>query len=58
MHQTGIINLANRLSGGAVTGTATACQLMAGRAAEVWVAGRPVPLLFSYADAQQLYEAL
>jgi maleamate amidohydrolase len=58
MHQTGIINLANRLSGGAVTGTATASRLMAGDAAEVWVAERPVPLLFSYADAEMLYEAL
>ena len=58
MHQTGIINLANRLSGGAVTGTETACRLMAGNAADVWVAERPVPLLFSYADAEKLYEAL
>jgi nicotinamidase-related amidase len=58
MHQTGIINLANRLSGGAVTGTATACRLMAGGAAEVWVAERPVPLLFGYDDAETLYEAL
>jgi nicotinamidase-related amidase len=58
MHQTGILNLANRLSGGAVTGTATACRLMAGDTAEVWVAERPVPLLFGYADAEKLYEAL
>lgn len=58
MHQTGIINLANRLSGGAVANTDTACRLMAGDAAEVWVADRPVPLLFNYADAEQLYEAL
>ncbi|HKP23021.1 MAG TPA: isochorismatase family protein [Dongiaceae bacterium] len=58
MHQTGIINLANRLSGGAVTGTAAACRLMAGNAADVWVAERPAPLLFSYADAEKLYEAL
>jgi nicotinamidase-related amidase len=58
MHQTGIINLANRLSGGAVTGTEAACRLMAGSAAEVWVAERPVPLLFGYANAEALYEAL
>lgn len=58
MHQTGLINLANRLSGGAVTGTEAACRLMAGSAAEVWVAERPVPLLFGYADAEKLYEAL
>jgi maleamate amidohydrolase len=58
MHQTGIINLANRLSGGAVTSTEKACRLMAGSAADVWVAERPVPLLFGYTDAEQLYEAL
>jgi len=58
MHQTGIINLANRLSGGAVTDTATACRLMTGDAADVWVAERPVPLLFGYDDAEKLYEAL
>jgi maleamate amidohydrolase len=58
MHQTGIINLANRLSGGAVATTAAACQLIAGEEAEVWVAERPVPLLFGYAEAEQIYEAL
>lgn len=58
MHQTGIINLANRLSGGAVADTAAACRLIAGEEVEVWVAERPVPLLFGYADAERIYEAL
>jgi maleamate amidohydrolase len=58
MHQTGIINLANRLSGGAVACTDAACRLIAGEEVEVWVPARPVPLLFSYADAEQIYEAL
>lgn len=58
MHQTGIINLANRLSGGAVANTDTACRLIEGREADVWVAERPVPLLFSYAEAEKMYEAL
>jgi maleamate amidohydrolase len=58
MHQTGLINLANRLSGGAVAGTAAACRLIAGDAVEVWVAERPVPLLFGYDDAQRIYEGL
>ena len=58
MHQTGLINLANRLSGGAVATTTAACRLIAGEEAEVWVAERPVPLLFSYADAERIYEAL
>jgi len=58
MHQTGIINLANRLSGGAVADTSAACHLIAGDGVEVWVPERPVPLLFGYADAETMYEAL
>lgn len=58
MHQTGILNLANRLSGGAVAGTDTACRLIAGDELEVWVPERPVPLLFDYADAEKVYETL
>ena len=58
MHQTGIINLANRLSGGAVASTEAACRLIAGEEVEVWVPERPVPLLFGYADAERIYEAL
>ena len=51
-------NLANRLSGGAVANTVASCRLIAGVEAEVWVAERPVPILFGYADAEQAYEAL
>jgi maleamate amidohydrolase len=58
MHQTGILNLANRLSGGAVADTDAACQLIAGAEHEVWVPERPVPMLFSYENAEQLYEEL
>lgn len=58
MHQSGILNLANRLSGGAVTDTRSACRLIAGDEAEVWRAERPVPILFTYDDAQRHYEAL
>jgi maleamate amidohydrolase len=46
MHEIGILNLANRLSGGAVATTETATRLIAGGAAEVWAAERPVPMLF------------
>src|SRR5919198_2465446 len=35
MHQTGILNLANRLNGGAVANAETACHLMAGAPADV-----------------------
>lgn len=58
MHQTGILNLANRLSGGAVADTDAACRLMAGAESDVWVPERPVPLLYGYADAERVYGAL
>lgn len=58
MHQTGVLNLANRLYGGAVASTAAAQQLMAGAAADVWVAERPAPILFSYEDAERLFMSL
>ena len=58
MHQTGILNLANRLNGGAVANAATACRLTAGESADVWVAEKQVPILFTYEDAGKHYEAL
>jgi hypothetical protein len=33
-------------------------RLIAGEAAEVWVAERPVPILFGYDDAEKLYQSL
>jgi len=58
MHQTGILNLANRLSGGAVASTETALRLLAGEKADVWIAERPAPILFGYDDAEKLYNSL
>lgn len=58
MHETGVLNLANRLYGGAVADSDTACRLMAGEEALAWIAERPVPLLFGYADAEALYRSL
>jgi maleamate amidohydrolase len=58
MHQTGVLNLANRLSGGAVASTDTAIKLMAGAEADVWVPERPVPILFGYDDVEKLYDTL
>jgi nicotinamidase-related amidase len=58
MHQTAVLNLANRLYGGAVTGTASAMDLMDGKTAEVWMAERPVPILFGFADAAERYGEL
>ena len=58
MHQTGILNLANRLYGGAVTNTVDACRLMAGEPVPVWMVEGSVPLRYSFADAGSLYDSL
>lgn len=58
MHQTGILNLANRLNGGAVASADAATRLIAGAAVEVWIHRKPVPILFSYEDAARRYDLL
>ncbi|RWB76945.1 MAG: isochorismatase family protein [Mesorhizobium sp.] len=58
MHQTGILNLANRLYGGAVTNTLDACRLMAGDTVNVWQVEGSVPLRFTFENAAQLYAEL
>lgn len=55
MHETAILNLANRLYGGAVADTARACALMAGGEAEVWMPERPAPILFDYDNAREYF---
>jgi maleamate amidohydrolase len=58
MHQTAILNLANRLYGGAVTDTAGACRLIAGETIDAWQVQGAVPLRFTYENAARLYEGL
>jgi maleamate amidohydrolase len=58
MHQTAILNLANRLYGGAVADTAGACRLLDGAAAEVWMVEGSTPLRFTYGNAAKLYREL
>ncbi|WP_442580437.1 isochorismatase family protein [Mesorhizobium sp. ASY16-5R] len=58
MHQTAILNLANRLYGGAVTDTAGACRLIAGEAVDAWMTEGAVPLRYDFDNAAALYEAL
>jgi nicotinamidase-related amidase len=58
MHQTGILNLANRLYGGAVTNTRDACRVMAGEAGTAWMVEGSVPLRFTYENAADLYDGL
>jgi maleamate amidohydrolase len=58
MHEVAILNLANRLYGGAVADTARACALMAGEEAEVWMPERPAPILFDYDNARDYFAKL
>ncbi|QPC89931.1 isochorismatase family protein [Mesorhizobium sp. INR15] len=58
MHQTGILNLANRLYGGAVTDTGGACRLLAGETVSVWQVEGSVPLRFTFDNAASLYADL
>ncbi len=58
MHQTAILNMANRLYGGAVTDTEGACRLMAGETVEAWRLEGSVPLRFDYETAAGLYAGL
>jgi maleamate amidohydrolase len=58
MHETAILNIANRLYGGAVTDTAGACRLMAGETIEVWMVEGSVPMRFTYENAARLYREL
>ncbi len=58
MHQTAILNLANRLYGGAVTDTEGACRLIGGEAIEAWKVQGSVPLRFDYDNAADLYDGL
>lgn len=58
MHQTAIINLANRLYGGAVVDTGTACRLLAGGTVDAWQVEGAVPLRFSPETIASIYAVL
>lgn len=58
MHQTAILNLANRLYGGAVVTSKDACRLMAGETVEAWMVEGSVPFRFTYEIAADLYDDL
>lgn len=58
MHQTAILNLANRLYGGAVTNTEGACRLISGDTVTAWQVEGSVPLRFTYENAARLYDEL
>ncbi len=58
MHQTGILNLANRLYGGAVVDTDAACRLLAGETVRAWQPDRPVPLRYEVQTVAEIYNQL
>lgn len=58
MHEIAVLNLANRLYGGAVADTAAACRLLAGATADAWQVEGAVPLRYTYEGASALYAGL
>jgi len=58
MHETAVLNMANRLYGGAVADTARVLSLIGGQSARVWRNDLPVPIKFTYQSASQDYTAL
>jgi nicotinamidase-related amidase len=58
MHQTAVLNLANRLYGGAVIDTEFACRLIAGEPVQAWQVQGAVPLRFTFETAADFYDEL
>ena len=58
MHKTAILNLANRLYGGAIADVARTIALLRGEAAQVWCTETPVPIRFTAADFSAQYDSL
>ena len=58
MHETAILNLANRLYGGAVIDTGQAVSLLAGRDVLAWQVEGSVPLRYTFENASQIYNSL
>ena len=58
MHETAVLNLANRLYGGGVVTTEAAVALLSGEEAEVWLAMSAVPLRYNYCNASGLFNGL
>ena len=58
MHRVGILNLANRLLGGAVADTASAVRILSGAESPVWRLQRMVPFRFDAETIDTLYDSL
>ena len=57
MHQTGILNLANRLYGGAVSDTRR-LPADGGETIDAWQSPGPVPFRFTLREAAMLYDGI
>ena len=58
MHETAVLNLANRLYGGGVADAARAAGLLRGSRERVWRNPGPVPFRFAYETSSALYDSL
>jgi len=58
MHQTGVLNIANRLYGGAIADTGRTVTLLNGGVANVWWNDMPVPFRFTLDDVEATYKSL
>lgn len=58
MHETAVLNLANRLYGGGICDTDLAVKMLNGDEAEVWRISDPVPIRFAHDTIIDLYDQL
>ena len=58
MHETAVLNLANRLYGGGICDTMRAATMMSGGAAYVWQIVDPVPIRFDHETIPKLFAQL
>lgn len=58
MHQSAVLNLANRLYGGAIADLARTLALLRGETAEIWRTEKPVPIRFTFDDVTAHYDSL
>lgn len=58
MHETAVLDLANRLYGGGICDTDRATRLLSGKTAPVWRVVDPVPFRYTAATISALYDSL
>lgn len=58
MHQVAILNLANRLYGGAIATTADACRVLSGEEVALWQVEGSVPLRYTQENLKDIYDEL